>query len=96
MRFITDKYILASLALILIIASVCIFIDDNDEDITTVGIISNVKETENGNTFILTDSKGISIRCFFNMSVKDGMICSVTGSFSKDGTMFFVSGLTIR
>lgn len=96
MRSLKDKYILASVTMIIIIAAVYILADDQDDDVNIVGVVSDVKKTENGNTFILTDTNGSSIRCFSRTAVDDGAVCSITGSYSDDRTMFFVSGLTIR
>lgn len=92
-----DKYILLAIAVMLVIGLVCLTETgslENDDAIT--GIVSNVKETDNGNTFFLTDTSGKIMKCYSSNVVNDGDVCSVKGTMSDDGNIFFISELTAR
>lgn len=97
MRLIHDRYTLTAAAVMLIIALVCVTgLGEPSEEAVHTGIASDVKRTENGRTFILTDPSGNTMRCFYAGEVEDGDVCSVTGRHSDDRTIFFVSRLHVR
>lgn len=97
MDFLQDKYILVAVAGILIIATICVIgIPEEGSESEIVGVVSEVRTTENGNTFFLTDATGNKMKCFFSERVNDGIVCSITGRHSDDGSIFFVSKLVTR
>lgn len=78
--------ILIAVAL-LVSASAAVFRSD-DEGMT--GIVSDVRETENGHVFNITVPNGTRIRCYTGGPVPgDGAIVTIHGSFSDDGGIFF-------
>ena len=98
MSILQDKYALTAIAAILIVAAVCLTDaapePPSDTDIT--GIVSDVRKTQNGYTFILTDGAGTPTKCFYSEEVPNGIVCSVTGRFSDDGSILFASRLVVR
>jgi len=91
-----DRYVLAGIALILFMAVVCVTVPQSDTDDPISGIVSDVKITENGNTFTLTDTKGQEIRCFYRGAVTDGDVCTISGTYSDDGNIFFISKMQMK
>jgi len=98
-----DRYVLFSLASISIIVFVCAvgaFGTDgvNGNGITEItGVISDPVPSQNGTVFKATDLDGNEFRCFFRSQMPaTPVLCKLTGSFSADGTMFFVDKITIN
>ena len=96
MGILNDRYVLAGLALILFLAVVCVTVPQSETDGSVSGIVSDVKGTENGNTFTLTDTKGREIRCFYRGTVTEGDVCTISGTYSDDGNMFFISNMRMK
>jgi len=96
MGLINDRYVLAGFAVILFIAVVCLTVPQSETEPSLSGIISDVKETENGNTFTFTDSKGQEIRCFYRGQVSEWDVCTISGAYSDDGNIFFVSNMRMN
>ena len=97
MKIFDDKYIITSIAVILVIASLCVLSSDvsvADDDIT--GVITDVHESSNGNVFYVTDPEGRVTKCFTSSTVSVGSVCTVSGSFSADGGILFVTKLILR
>ena len=95
---IRDRYVLFSLASVLVVVLVCAigsFNTDavNGNGITEMeGVISDPSPSANGTTFKLTDLEGNEYRCFYNSAMPAmPALCRLIGSFSSDGNMFFVS-----
>jgi len=98
MNMFHDKYALVAIAGILIVSIVCMtdVVPEPSSDTEITGIVSDVKSTQNGFTFIITDSTGKPTKCFHSEGAADGSICSVVGRFSDDGSILFVSRITVR
>ena len=96
MGILNDRYVLAGLAVIMFIAVVCVTVPQSDDDGSLSGIVSDVKATENGNTFTFTDSKGREMRCFYRGTVEEGDVCTITGTYSDDGNIFFISNMRMN
>ncbi|NLN71713.1 MAG: hypothetical protein GX137_02855 [Thermoplasmatales archaeon] len=88
-----DRAIIILIAVALLVpASAAVFRSD-DEGMT--GIVSDVRETKNGYVFNMTVLDGTRIKCFISDSVPDdGATITVYGSFSGDGTIFFIDKMT--
>ena len=82
--------------MIIFIAIVCVTAPQTDTDNSVTGIVSDVRTTENGSTFTLTDTKGQTMRCFYRGAVEEGDMCTISGSYSDDGNIFFVSGIRMK
>jgi len=97
MNILNDKYILTSAAVILVIIAMCLLAapaETENESIT--GIVTDVRPSDNGNVFFVTDSFGESVKCFTSSPISVGDVCTVSGSFSDDGGILFVSRLVLR
>ena len=97
MKIFNDKYVMTSIAIILVIASLCVLssaTEASDDDIT--GVITDVHKSSNGNVFYVMDSEGTTTKCFISSGVSVGSVCTVNGSFSEDGEIFFVTKLILR
>jgi len=92
-----DKYILTSVAIILVLTAVCVTSGTSEpgsEDLT--GIVTDVQKSNNGNVFHIVDSDGTTTKCFTSLEISVGDVCTVRGSYSDDGAILFVSKLTLR
>jgi hypothetical protein len=91
---IKDKYILFSLASVLILVTVCTVTAGpvNGNGMTEIeGVISDPSPSQNGTTFKITDLSGKEFRCFYRSDIPSpSTFCKLIGSFSDDGNMFFV------
>ena len=93
MKIISDKYFLmcAAVAFIIITSSFCL---PDETDSGHVGLVRNVKTSENGFVFTFEESDGSVYRCFSKTEPSVGSLCEIKGSFSGDGTMFFASSIS--
>jgi len=93
MSIINDKYVLTASAVILVIAVISLtgIVPDPSPNAEITGIASDVRTTANGNTFVLTDSHGSETKCFYTEEVRAGNVYTVSGRYSDDGTILFVS-----
>jgi hypothetical protein len=96
MEIIKDRFVLAGLALILFMAVVCVTATGTETENSISGMISDVKETDNGNTFTFTDTKGNEMRCFYRGTVTNGDVCTISGTYSDDGNIFFISSMRMK
>ena len=98
MSILQDKYAITAIAAILIVAAVCLTdaVPEQPSGTDITGVVSDVKRTQNGYTFTLTDGSGTPTKCFYSEEVPNGSVCSVTGRFSDDGSILFASRLTFR
>ena len=92
-----DKYILTSVAIILVLAALCLTAGGSDESSDNVtGIVTGVQESNSGKVFYIMDSDGTTTKCFTSSEISVGDVCTVHGSFSDDGGILFVSKLILR
>lgn len=92
MGLLRDRYSLIALAVISIIAVICIAdAGETEQDGSVTGVVENVRTTSGGNTFDLTDPKGDTIKCFSSETVNEGDVRTVIGKYSQDGSIFFIS-----
>ncbi len=87
-----DKYFLLCLSVAFIIVFSSFFIQDQDDG--RIGVVSDVKESSSGYTFDFEDESS-SFRCFAKEKPVNGSVYTIKGNFSDDGTMFFVSSMTL-
>ena len=60
-----------------------------------IGIVHDVSSSSSGYVFIFDDSSGNSFKCFFKERPYDNSICSIEGTYSDEGSIFFVSSLIV-
>jgi len=98
MNIFRDKYALTAIAAVLIVSVICITdaVPEPASDTEITGVVSDVRRSQNGFTFALTDGTGSPMRCFYSEEVPDGSVCSVSGRFSDDGSILFASRLVVR
>ena len=101
-QIIRDRYVLFSLASVLIIVFVCAIGSFNADSVNgngiteMEGVISDPFRSPNGTTFKLTDLDGNEQRCFYNSAMPEmPVLCRLVGSLSSDGNMFFVSNIIV-
>ncbi len=90
-----NKYLLITLfcSVVLILFS---FIPwDSDSDEVIVGYVSDLSETNNGYVFTFTEDNGELIHCFSKTRFELYQIYEISGSFSNDKSIFFVTSFTL-
>ena len=91
----THGYAIAGIAVILVIAMFVVFSEDiQDVQYEYTGIASDVKEGSSGYTFQLNTKDG-TMKCFTRDPVLDEGYYGITGSFSSDGSIFFIEELAL-
>lgn len=89
----SKKYVAVGFAMILIAILFLSFsegVDENEYDMT--GIAHDIRSSSSGFTFHLDTVDG-SIRCYFKESPTNLGYYGVKGSFSDDGSIFFVKAI---
>lgn len=89
-----DRYVLLCVSISVVIL-VITFFSPEDENEETIGIVYEVKETQNGYTFFFADDNGDKRKCFNRVEPIEYEIYSIKGTFSDDRSMFFVSSMDI-
>ena len=60
------------------------------------GVISDPSPSQNGTVFKITDLSGNEQRCFYRSPLPaEPALCRLIGSFSPDGSMFFVDRVIV-
>lgn len=91
MDILSDRYFLLCVSVaFVILASTFVSGEVIESDDGTVGIIYEVKESAKGYVFLFQNTKGESMKCYFQKQVSEGTY-SIKGRFSDDRTIFFVS-----
>jgi len=98
MNIFHDKYVLIAIAAILVVSAVCLTdtVPETSSDTEITGIVSDIRNTQSGFTFFITDSSGTATKCFHSGEITEGSVCSVSGRFSDDGSILFASRVTVR
>ena len=69
--------------------------EEPEEDDMMIGIVFDIKQSQNGFTFTFEDSEGRTARCFFRVEPAAFAVYEITGAFSDDGSMLFVDSMKI-
>jgi hypothetical protein len=88
-----DRFSVLAVSLILITGAFALFSDDSpdtDENVVS-GIAHDINKTESGYVFYVEDGNGNNVKCFARFEPNDSDICCLSGSWSEDSTIFFVS-----
>ncbi|MDR0309230.1 MAG: hypothetical protein LBH88_00510 [Candidatus Methanoplasma sp.] len=72
----------------------------NDEEpkegpVPHIGMVYNIKETQNGYTFSFDDTDGNVSRCFHYNEPIEFEVYSIKGTMSNDGNIMFVSSMDV-
>lgn len=86
-------YSTLGLAIVAVTGVFVVFSDENMVDYDFTGIACDVRDGRNGCTFDLQTSKDGTFRCFYGGSVSDLGYYAVSGEFSDDGSIFFISSI---
>lgn len=85
-----NKYVSLAIGIVLVVSIFLVFSGNGEEaNPDQIGIVSNVKASEKGYTFIMT-TENQSFKCFY-YEKPDEAAYAFKGSFSDDGNMFFIS-----
>ncbi len=84
-----DRYSVLSVSIVILIVIFASFNVSEDEDSVT-GFADQIKSTDSGYTFIITDGEGNNLKSFSSVKPDSGLH-KFSGSYSEDGSMFFVS-----
>lgn len=86
------RYAVLGLSVILVMTVFVFFSDEDNIEYDYSGIVSDIRRGENGFTFTL-NTDGCEIRCFFRNEPSYLGYYAVSGVFSDDGSIFFVSDM---
>lgn len=84
------KYMIAGIAVVLVVSLFVVFSDDDAVDPDMSGIVTDIRQSGGGCTFTL-NTDGSAVRCYCTEVPLVLGHYGVKGSFSDDGTIFFVS-----
>ena len=89
-----DKYLIICCFAFIIIFSFAFMYNGNDSsEESIVGVVVSVTKTDSGFVFDLEDCSGIQYHCFTRSDIQKDAVYGISGSFSDDRSIFFVSGL---
>ena len=88
------RYAVAGFAVFLVALTIVQFSDTASTDPDYTGVVTSISESTSGYTFTLTTADG-SFRCYWSSCPEEYGYYGVCGSFSSDGSMFFVSSMAI-
>ena len=86
-----SRYTVLGLSILVISGMFVFFTDIDNLDYDYTGIVSDVRESENGFTFHLHTSGRDDIRCFSTIEPVELGYYAIIGDFSDDGNILFVS-----
>ncbi len=87
------SYILLGVSVVVILSLFVTFSEDDEESYDYTGIVYDVSSTSSGFRFFIQTGSGESFRCFsYNEPTEIGYY-GIRGSFSEDGSMFFISSM---
>ena len=89
----TGRYVILGLSVVLISMVFVHFSDEENIEYDYTGIVSDVREGENGFTFHLHTSGRVDIRCFSEERPAELGYYAVKGDMSDDGGILFVSAM---
>jgi len=92
---IRDKYLLMSAIIAFVILTSVLFADGGSASNGNLVLVHDVSKSSNGYVFTSEYSDGGSQRCFSRILPVEGSLCLLEGSVSEDGSMLFVSSLTM-
>ncbi len=90
-----NKYLILASAVVAVAILIVFFSGNPMKEFDRRGIAYNVEESPKGYTFDFDCSDGASIRCFCKEKAAELGHYGISGDFSADGSIFFVSTLTL-
>lgn len=95
MSILKDKYFLMSLFCVFVLILFSFFDIEDKNDDPMIGIITDIKETQNGFVFDLIDADGDIIHCFSKERFRSDSVYEIKGRYSDDRTMFFIESFSM-
>lgn len=91
-----DKYlIICCFAFIIIFSSAFMYSEADSDDKEIIGVVTSISKNSNGFVFDLEDCSGTQYHCFTRSEIEKNTVYGISGSFSDDRSMFFVSELRL-
>ncbi|MDO5861953.1 MAG: hypothetical protein Q4Q58_04080 [Thermoplasmata archaeon] len=89
------KYPIAAFAVFLVALTIVMFADaESSVDPDYTGVVSDISESTNGYIFYITTYQE-KMRCYSSQCPVDHGYYGITGSFSSDGSIFFVKTMRL-
>lgn len=85
-----DRYVMAGIAVVLVVSMAVVF--DGDDSVDETGIVYGVEQSSNGFVFDLLTEDGV-LRCYSTLRPFESGYYGVRGASSSDGSIFFVEKL---
>ena len=85
-----NKYLVLSASVLAVILIFAAFGGNPFDDYDYTGIVHDIRASSSGYVFYFDSSEGESFKCFFREEVSELGSYGVSGSFSDDGSIFFV------
>ena len=83
----------SALALILISVMILFVVFDiGDDDTEITGYAKDIRQKDTGTTFVIIDADGNETKAFSSFEIDDSLHI-FKGSYSKDGSIFFVNDI---
>ena len=86
-----NKYLLLGMSVIGVVLMFAVFTGNPMDDFDHTGIVHDVRATSSGYTFIMDSSGGDVFKCFYRDEVEELCHYGISGNFSSDNSIFFVS-----
>lgn len=94
MNIFHDKFfILSVISCLILVSFCCLYEEDKESKDMITGIIIKTNESEKGFVFDIEITDGSTIHCFCKECPLLSQIYTIEGSYSDDGSIFFVSKL---
>ena len=90
-----NKYLILAFSVVAVALLIVFFSGNPMMEFDQRGIAHGVSESAKGYTFDFDCSDGTKIRCFSKVEVTELGHYGISGAFSSDGSIFFVSTLTL-
>ena len=87
-----DKYLIICCFSFIIVFSFAFMyngVEGSDDDI--IGVVIEMRESDSGFVFDIEDCSGMQYHCFAKNQIERNGVYRLSGSFSKDNSIFFVS-----
>lgn len=91
----TDRYGMLCIAVSLVLFANIVLFDGDVESNEKIGVINDIKKTQNGFSFTFEDSEGSIIKCFYDDEPIDNGIYAIEGRMSENEKILFLSSMTL-
>ena len=95
MKIFSDKYFIICLISFFLLISFSSFIQTENNDELLIGLTYNIEHTTSGYVFDFEDINGNQIHCYSKNQPVTNSVCKISGNFSDDKSIFFVSDFSL-